>query len=101
MQSENLIPARLFISQHEVEISFLQSLNEYGLVNIIRVEDEDFLEETELEKLERIIRLRYDLNINLEGIDVISHMLLRMQQMQFELMDLKERLRFYETPEKL
>jgi len=96
MDKEHLIPAQLFCTYHEVEISFVSSLNEYGLIHTTRIDEEDYIDETELEKLERLTRLHNELEVNLQGIDVISHMLERMQQMQEELRVLREKVKFYE-----
>jgi hypothetical protein len=96
MENKNLIPAEQFCSLHSVEISFLSSLNTYGLLQITRMGDKEFINEDQLYKLERLARLHYELDVNLEGLDVINHLLERMQQMQAEISYLKDRLRFYE-----
>ncbi len=96
MDKEQLIPAQVFCLHHSVEISFINSLEDYGLVQITRIENEDFIDETELEKLERLARLHQELEINLEGIDVINHLLDKMHNMNVEINNLKNRLGFYE-----
>jgi hypothetical protein len=49
--------------------------------------------------LEKIVRLYYDLDINIEGIDAVINLLQRMEDMQHEIVLLKNRLRLYEEPE--
>ena len=56
-----------------------------------------FVDEEELQKLEQLMHLHYDLNINLEGIDAINNLLAKLDAAQNELMMLKNRLRFFET----
>lgn len=96
MENEHLIPASVFCTHHHIEVSFVNTLGDFGLISLKKINEEDFLEETELEKLERLVRLHNELNINVEGIDVINHMLTRIQEMQDEIRILQERLKFYE-----
>ena len=44
-----------------------------------------------------MIRLHYELDINIEGIDAISHLLQRVDQLQDELRIMKNRLSRYEA----
>ena len=44
-----------------------------------------------------MIRMHYELDINLEGIDAISNLLERVEEMQHEMTRLQNRLRFYEV----
>jgi chaperone modulatory protein CbpM len=41
----------------------------------------------------------YELDINLEGIETITHLLQRINSMQDEVITFRKRLRFYETTE--
>ena len=50
-------------------------------------------------RLEQLARMRFDLDINLEGIEAISHLLERVDRMQREMRALQERLRVYEAEE--
>lgn len=98
MQKEHLIPAdKLCIHQH-IELSFIHSLKEYGLIEIVTMEEEEFIPEEQLEALEKFARLHYDLDINLEGIDAIIHLLQKVNGMQEEITSLQNRLRRYGEP---
>lgn len=97
MQEETLIPATKFCTHHRIEVSFLHSLQEYGLVEIEQRDEEVFIPANQLGELERLLRLHSELSINLEGLDVINHLLEKMNQMHNELTSLKNRLRFYEN----
>lgn len=96
MAGENLIPANEFCSHHNIEVSFIQSLQEYGLIEITTIEGSGFIEEEQLEDIEKMVRLHYDLQINLEGIDAIHHLLEQMKDLQHQMTSLKNRLRLYE-----
>ena len=99
MHDKRVIPAREFCAQHDIELSFIHSLAEFGLLHVTTMEQESYIEEDDLESLEKMKRLHYELQINLEGIDAIRHLLSQMDTMQQEITVLKNRLRFYETPE--
>ena len=96
MQEESLIPATDFCTHHRIEVSLLHSLHEYGLVEIEQRDEEVFIPASQLSELEKLLRLHSELDINLEGLDVIHHLLDKMNQMHNELTSIKNRLRFYE-----
>jgi chaperone modulatory protein CbpM len=100
MDKVNLIPAYEFCASHNIEISFINSLKEAGLVEITTITETEYIPETQLHELERIIHLYYDLDINLEGIETVIHLLQRINNMQDEITLLKNRLRLYESFEK-
>jgi chaperone modulatory protein CbpM len=96
MISEDLIPASDFCINHNIEISFIDSLYENGLINIATIDETVFLYPDQLGQIEKIFRLHYDLGINLEGIETISYLLDRIDEMQNEIINLQNRLRLYE-----
>lgn len=96
MKPEEMIPASLFCENHKIEFSFIQSLSEFGLIEIISVEEKPYILLEHLKNTEQMIRLHYDLDINIEGIDAISHLLQKMNSLQKELNSLRNRLGIYE-----
>ena len=99
MPAPRLISAEEFCIHHQVEIGFIHSLQEYGLIEIISEQGNDYLDEEKLNELEKMVRLHYELDINMEGIDVIRHLLKKLETMQDEIVMLKNRLRIYESQE--
>ena len=99
MNKRNMIPADEFCSCHNIEISFLSSLQEAGLIEITTIKETEYIPESQLNELEKIVRLYYELDINLEGIETINHLLHRISSMQDEIIALRNRLRIYETNE--
>lgn len=97
MNKVNLIPANEFCASHEIEISFIDSLQEAGLIEITTIKETEYVQESQLNELERIVRLYYELDINLEGIETVIHLLQRIKDMQDEITLLKNRLRLYES----
>ena len=100
MQTEYLIAIDEFCSNHQIEFSFIQSLQQNGLIEIITIKESSFIDAKYLPHLEKMVRLYYELNINLEGIDTITHMLQRIIMLQDEVVRLRNRLRLYESDDK-
>ena len=56
-----------------------------------------FVEESELPQLEKLVRLYREMDINLEGIETITYLLQRMNEMQRQIVQLTNRLSMYEN----
>ncbi|MEO7982986.1 MAG: chaperone modulator CbpM [Bacteroidota bacterium] len=96
MHTEEMIPAEEFCIHHQIELSFIYSLQESGLVETSRIEEKLFVPVNQLERLEKLVRLYYEMDINLEGIETITYLLQRMNAMQQQIVQLSNRLRIYE-----
>ena len=99
MESEHMIVLEEFCTSHQVEVSFVRTLEEHGLIETIIVNETLCIQENELSKLEQIVRLHQELNINSEGVDAIINLLKRIEKMQNEITDLRNKLNFYEENE--
>ena len=88
----NLIATKEICTYHDVEYTFIDSLGEAGLVKLKVVKKDTYVPETELQKLEKMIRMHHELEINVAGIEAIIHLLGRVEQMQEELRVLRNRL---------
>jgi chaperone modulatory protein CbpM len=96
MTTDQLIPVKAFCTSHHIELSFVQSLHESGLIEITIIEEDSFVHTDQLEQLEKIIRWHYEMDINIEGIETITHLLGQINSMQEEIAELKNKLRLYE-----
>lgn len=96
---EKLIPANDFCTNHNIEISFIRSLQETGMIEITTIEETAYIPSNQLPELERIIHLHFELDINLEGIETINNLLIRINNMKDEITALRNRLRLYEPNE--
>ncbi|HEY6954920.1 MAG TPA: chaperone modulator CbpM [Flavisolibacter sp.] len=92
---EQLVPAQEFCSHYQVEMNFIYSLRDYGLIDVVSSEGNDYLTVDKLNELEKIIRLHYDLEVNVEGIDVILHLLKQLDDAEQRLNELKNQLKIY------
>ena len=99
METEYLIAIDEFCTSHNIEISFISSLQQSGLIEVTTIKEEGFIVAGQLQQVEKFIRLYYDLDINLEGIETINYLLQRIGSMQDEIIALRNRLRLYETNE--
>lgn len=82
---------------YEVEEAFINALEESGLIHIVNEEDNRFIEDDSVSAIEQYIRWYHDLNINLEGIEALHHMLRRVRTMQDQIEHLENELSFYRT----
>ncbi len=96
MKTENLIALNDFCASHNIDLSFVSTLHKSGLIRISNIRESGYIEAGQLGQLEKLIRMYYELDINLEGIEVICYLLERTAGQQEELNDLKNRLRIYE-----
>jgi chaperone modulatory protein CbpM len=99
MHKENLIAANEFCANHHIEISFITLLNDNGLIEITTIEETVYIRESQLKELEKLVRLYYELDINIEGIETVTYLLQRVINMQNEIIQLKNKLRLYEGNE--
>ena len=92
MQSEEFITVEAFCEYYHVELSFIDSLNDYGLIKVNSVRDKKFIPNDQLRELEKFIALHYDLDINVAGIDAIGHLLQKVKELQDEVASLRDKL---------
>ena len=97
MQTEEMIVVNEFCIHHNIDISFIHSLQESGLIEITHTEEKLYLHESQLPRLEKMLRLYYEMDINLEGIETITYLLNRMNEMQQQITQLNNRLSIYEN----
>jgi len=96
MQTEYLIAIDEFCVKHDIEVSFINSLHETGLIEITTIDEAGFIQVDQIRQLEKFIRFYYELDINIEGIETISHLLQRVNELQEEIVSLRNRVGLYE-----
>jgi MerR HTH family regulatory protein len=96
MQPEEMIAAEVFYIHHNIELSFINSLHESGLIEITREEEKIFIPLSQVGQLEKMVRLHYEMGINPEGIETITYLLERMNEMQRQIVYLTNKLSMYE-----
>ena len=93
MDTELIIIKKIY-QNSRIEPDFLNLLHEEGLIEVMDIDGEQYIQESGLSNLEKFARLYYDLSINIEGIDVINNLLNKMSSMEQELYSLRKRFNF-------
>jgi hypothetical protein len=96
MATKQLIPADEVLTHHQLEQTFIHELQDEGLISISIVNKQTFIPADDLPRLEKMIHLHRDLDINVAGIASIDHLLQRVENLHSELWALRNRLRMYE-----
>ena len=96
MEAEKFVSLPEIVRQHEISISFIDALRESGLVRVTVMEEKEFVSLEQMHALEKMIRLHHELDINFEGVEAISYLLMRIEKLQEELTAAQNRLRIYE-----
>ncbi len=89
MLLEEMIDADTLCTSYRIPLAFLHSLHEHGLLTGNTVDDKMFIEADQLPQLEKIIHLHYELDINIEGIEAIFHLLNRVHELQRQVVTLR------------
>jgi hypothetical protein len=96
MQTEQLIMVETFCSCHNVEVSFVTSLNDYGLVEIVTKENVAYIPESRLREAEQLVRLHNDLQLTADGLEIVTLLLEQLKEKNEQINLLANKLRFYE-----
>lgn len=90
MEKQNHISIEQCCVYYNVETTFLYQLDEYGLIELIHSEETAYIAFEQLADLEKYMHLHYELEINLEGLETIKHLLDRVNELQKEIIRLKQ-----------
>ena len=88
-----LIIIKEYCMRSHLDPDFIIQLEDEGLIEISIINDERYIDLSQLSALERYARLHYDLSIYVEGISVIQHLLDRVNEMQDEMQKLRQKIR--------
>jgi chaperone modulatory protein CbpM len=97
MRKKYLIAVNEFCIRYNIEDSFIISLERTGLIEVLRIKEDLFIDSEQLLQIEKFIRMHNELDINLEGIETITHLLKRLKMLQDENISLRNRLSLYES----
>jgi len=96
MQTQQFITAETCCEHYNIDFTFINSLHDLGLIEVLTIEEKKLISDEDLPELEKFIHLHYDLDINIAGIDAIKNLLQRIQYLQDEIISLKNKLQVYE-----
>ncbi|MEN9907366.1 MAG: hypothetical protein RLZZ540_507 [Bacteroidota bacterium] len=97
MSTENFIPIDTLCQHYKLEISFFNNLNENGLVDIELVDNIQYIHKDSIYEIEKIVRMHKELDVNIEGIDIVLNLLQKIDALQTELHSVRNRLLLYEN----
>lgn len=95
MESAKYVALTHFCSGHQIAPEFVVQLFDYGLIELVPLKNENYIPIEELPKTEKIIRLYSELDINLEGIAVVTQLLDQVEDLNKEINYLKNKLSVY------
>ncbi len=96
MSNKELISIQKVIVHHNLDEQFIESIESFQLIEFVVKDTDKYVYVDQLPTLEKIIRLYYDLEVNMQGIDVINNMLDRMDMMRKTIQQLENKLKLYE-----
>jgi hypothetical protein len=97
MATQKLILIDTLCTHYQLEVSFFDALDTMGLIEIQTFEQTKYIPQNKISDLEKMIRIHNELNVNIEGIDVVFNLLQKMDTLQNELNTIKNRLNLYES----
>ncbi len=98
MKKQEFILLEVFCKHYNVTPAFINSMREFGLIDIRLINKTECIPVNQLSDAEKLVRLYNDLEINTEGIDVVIQLLDRISKMHHEITALRHKLDFYENP---
>jgi len=96
MDTKNLISIQQFCIHYKVPVTFIEALHEYDLIEITIAKDQEYISVNQINVVEKMVRLHYDLDINIEGIDVVYNLLKQVEILQKDIIKLNNKLKRYE-----
>ncbi len=97
MAVQNLILIETICVHYNIDRVFMDELHELGLIEIQLIDQNSFIHTEKINDLEKILRIHNELNVNMEGIDVVLNLLQKEIALREELKVLKNRLSRYES----
>lgn len=89
---ELITPVTRICEEYHIEPAFIHELCEFGLIDLTERDDQKYIRHQRIPELERMIHLRYELDINVAGIEAIGHLLQRIESLQQEVISLRNQL---------
>ena len=89
MENKEYISIEECCSFYSIETSFVRDLGEHGLIELTRINESYNIDHDQLSLLEKYMHMHYDLEVNIEGIEVINHLLEKINKLQSEVRSLR------------
>ena len=86
-----------FCNYHGIEVTLVQEFADFGLVQVHVQDNQQFVPDTDIAELERMLRLSRDLGVNKEGIEIILNMRQELKRLRRQKQKLNYRLQQLEA----
>ncbi|MEH6658712.1 chaperone modulator CbpM [Leeuwenhoekiella marinoflava] len=96
MSTPDYIPVLELCEQYHIEHTFFTELHDKGVLEVVTVSQTRCLHHDSIPVFEKIMRIHNELDINIEGIDVILNLLHKIENLNRQLIKTQNRLRIYE-----
>lgn len=96
MNLEDFIRTDEICTHYRVEETFILALHEHELIHLAVVERKRYLPIAQINEFEKMRRLHYEMDINLEGLEAVKNLLDKLDELKQEKVRLENRLRLYE-----
>lgn len=75
---------------NHIEATFIRELQQNGLIEITVIEDQEFVQEEQVAQIEKYHNWHYSLELNVQGIEIVQHLIHKIEILQHELKNLKQ-----------
>jgi len=96
MDTTKYIEVTHLCKQYKVTEQLFSQLNDTGLVHVTVVEEKPCVPSQSIHKVDKIMRLHQELEVNPEGIDVILNLLEKVENLTQEVTRLRRKIHIYE-----
>ncbi len=96
MATNDLVLVEVYCTHHDIDTAFINSLHDFGIIEITMKDNNRYLPFDQLKSVEQMVNLHYDLGINIEGLDAISHLLKQIHDLKQRLAETQNKLKLFE-----
>ncbi len=96
MKDKKLISIQHICKLYDTPQSFFDDLYEYEIIKFKIIDNTKHIKQKDINTIEKLMRLHFDLKINMEGLDAIIHLTNQINELQNQINDLQNKLDFYE-----
>lgn len=92
MKNKDFVTIKTLSIHYNLKESFFLELNDNQLINIVVINNQHSIHHDEIYQLEKIIRIHVDLDINIQGVDVILNLINEVENLKSKINILKGKL---------
>ena len=95
MAAKKLIAVKEFCAYHHISTELVHELYRNEVIELVMIKRTGYIAEKNLSHFEKVVRLYNDLQVNIEGIQTILHLLTHIEKKEAEITRLRNQLHFY------